>query len=188
MSADEVTTAAELDALPEEVLLCASGVYPRGGDFTDCWVRPVPHWITGLPLGAPRVWEVLIYAEEPQIVRTEHIRLPVTVLYRPDSPAPQADREALARAIFAAPALIAWDGRAQYDIADYLLSTVLSGMGDPAPATQPVTVTAKKVESAKRWLRDSWGVSPGGRRNFVATNASAITRSLLAELGIEVTR
>lgn len=96
--AESITTPEELDALPaDDVLLRASGRYRYGGGtFTDCWVRPVPSWITGTE--APRAWEVLTYGATPpeSMVQTGDITLPVEVLYRPDAPTPPAeDREAL---------------------------------------------------------------------------------------------
>lgn len=84
-----ITTAAELDALHDErVLLEASGSYRYGnGTFEECWVRPVPPWITGTP---ERVWEVLVHGDKAplSLVHTEDIDLPVTVLHDPSAPAP----------------------------------------------------------------------------------------------------
>ena len=84
-----ITTAAELEALPEEgVLLEASGRYRyQRGAFEECWVRPVPPWITGTP---ERVWEVLVHGGEAplSLVHTEDLDLPVTVLHDPSAPAP----------------------------------------------------------------------------------------------------
>lgn len=83
---DPITTPDELDALPEsDVLILASGRYPRGGGtFHDCWARPVPPWITGTD---ERAWEVLVYGETwpDNVVATADITLPATVLYRPDT-------------------------------------------------------------------------------------------------------
>ena len=84
-----ITTAAELDALHDErVLLEASGSYRYGsGTFEECWVRPVPPWITGTP---ERVWEVLVHGNRAplSLVHTEDLDLPVTVLVDPSTPAP----------------------------------------------------------------------------------------------------
>lgn len=85
-----ITTAAELDALPDErVLLEASGRYRYGsGTFERCWVRPVPLWITGTD---ERLWEVLVHGSEipHSLVHTEDLDLPVTVLHDPSTPAAQ---------------------------------------------------------------------------------------------------
>lgn len=84
-----ITTAAELDALPEEgVLLEASGRYRyQRGTFEQCWVRLVPSSITG---ATDRVWEVLVHGSEipHSLVHTEDLDLPVTVLHDPSAPAP----------------------------------------------------------------------------------------------------
>lgn len=80
----EITTAAELNELPEEdVLLRASGRFRyTPGTFTDLWVRPLPSWMTHSP---ERVWEVMIVGGELPLtsVLTEDLDLPVAVLYRP---------------------------------------------------------------------------------------------------------
>lgn len=87
MTARTITTAAELDALHDErVLLEASGSYRYGsGTFEECWVRPVPPWITGT---TERVWEVLVHGDEAplSLVHTEDLDLPVTVLVDPSAP------------------------------------------------------------------------------------------------------
>ena len=77
-----ITSYEELDALPDESLVLASGKYLNGlGDFTDCWIRPIPDHITG-GTGA-RLWEALIYLDGGvhNMTRNDCITLPVQVLY-----------------------------------------------------------------------------------------------------------
>lgn len=95
----QITTAEELDALPDEVLLEASGTYLSGGTFTNCWVRPIPAVITGMAgEDQGRVWEVLVYAS-PEMITTDCIRS-ARVLYRLDQPtATQPLREAIVDAL-----------------------------------------------------------------------------------------
>lgn len=50
-----------LNDLPEETLIRATGAYPGGGTFTDCWARPVPEYVSGAPDGSDRLWEVLVF-------------------------------------------------------------------------------------------------------------------------------
>lgn len=68
MTADQVTTAAELDALP------VGSVVLDGSGWAIAWVRGRTHW----------------YSTNPSETAT-HPVLPATVLYRPDCPAPQVD-------------------------------------------------------------------------------------------------
>jgi len=81
-----VTTCEELDALDDDSLVLASGKYLNGdGDFTDCWIRPIPDHVTG-GTGA-RLWEALIYLDGGvhNMTRNDCITLPVTVLHEGDS-------------------------------------------------------------------------------------------------------
>lgn len=50
-----------LNTCPDETLIRASGTYPGGGTFTDCWARPVPQYMSGAIDGADRLWEVLVF-------------------------------------------------------------------------------------------------------------------------------
>lgn len=50
-----------LNTCPDGTLIRASGTYPRGGTFTDCWARPVPQYVSGAIDGADRLWEVLVF-------------------------------------------------------------------------------------------------------------------------------
>lgn len=80
-----IHTAEELDALPDDALVEASGDYPgREGGFTECWIRPIPAHITGGQ--GKRVWEVLIYLDGGghNITHAELIKFPATVLHEPE--------------------------------------------------------------------------------------------------------
>lgn len=50
-----------LNTCPDETLIRATGTYPGGGTFTDCWARPVPQYVSGAVDGADRLWEVLVF-------------------------------------------------------------------------------------------------------------------------------
>jgi len=56
-----VTEEPSLNHLPEETLIRATGTYPGGGTFTDCWARPVPQYVSGAIDGSDRLWEVLVF-------------------------------------------------------------------------------------------------------------------------------
>lgn len=57
----------------------------------------------------------------------------------------------------------------------------------PALAARPApVVSGEAVRDAARWLAESWGKSPSGRNNFVASNALSITRNLVGALGLTV--
>lgn len=88
-----ITTVEELDALPDGVLLEASGTYPGGGTFTECWVRPIPAVITEMwgDGDEGRTWEVLAFAHpiDGRLITTDCIKS-ARVLYRPDQPASAA--------------------------------------------------------------------------------------------------
>lgn len=78
----QVTTYDQLDALPDDSLVMATGKYLNGqGDFTDCWMRPLPDHVTG-GTGA-RLWEVLVYLDGGvhNMTRNDCISLPATVLH-----------------------------------------------------------------------------------------------------------
>ena len=50
---------AELDALPDDCLIEATGSYITGdGGFTRCWARPVPSHVIG---DDRRLWQVLVH-------------------------------------------------------------------------------------------------------------------------------
>lgn len=90
MSGQVVTTVAELDALPDDTLIEATGTYisrSRRGTFERCWARPVPEYITGPRReGQPRLWEVLVYASDvANRLTTSALITSATVLYRPDA-------------------------------------------------------------------------------------------------------
>lgn len=52
--------AAELDAMPDDCLIEATGSYIKGGGgFSRCWARPVPSHVTG----DERLWQVLVHGD-----------------------------------------------------------------------------------------------------------------------------
>ncbi|MFE5699939.1 hypothetical protein, partial [Rhodococcus koreensis] len=52
--------AAELDALPDDCLIEATGSYIGGdGGFSRCWARPVPAYVTR----DERLWQVLVHGD-----------------------------------------------------------------------------------------------------------------------------
>lgn len=73
-----VRDATELDALPVETLARASGRHVHGA-FTQCWVRPIPNYITGAP--APRLWQVLVHGASDSWTTAADMTYPVEVLY-----------------------------------------------------------------------------------------------------------
>lgn len=83
-----INTAVELDALPDDSLVLASGK-TLNGEFTNCWIRPVPTSISGST--ERRVWEALVYfdAGYQNMTAAESINYPATVLYEPGSTKPR---------------------------------------------------------------------------------------------------
>lgn len=76
----------QLDGIPEGALLQASGRYPNGGTFTDCWIRRVPEDLGG----DSSVWEVLLYGTARNLTTSDLITLPATLLYMPEpTPTPE---------------------------------------------------------------------------------------------------
>lgn len=76
-----------------------------------------------------------------------------------------------------------------YRMVDHLardLTEVMDYVGDPTEIPAPEAAApadADTVEAAAKWLSDTWGVGPNGRRNLIATNANAIARNLLRQFG-----
>lgn len=125
MTARTITTASELDALPDEhVLLKASGRYRYiRGAFEQCWVRPVPSSITGTD---ERMWEVLVYGAEipSSLVHSEDLDLPVTVLHDPSATREDVDLTAVIAGVWDdgnAVGLDGWTGpeRGSDEVDDY---------------------------------------------------------------------
>lgn len=75
-----ISTAEELDALPDDSLVLASGKQ-LDGTFTDCWIRPIPTYISGS--SGKRVWEVLVYGDHGyhNMTIADNVRFPATLLH-----------------------------------------------------------------------------------------------------------
>lgn len=68
-----MSDAAELNTLPDDTLIVASGDYLTGGTFTDCWARPVPEFIAGHT--DTRLWEVLVFGATAPKSLTDSARI-----------------------------------------------------------------------------------------------------------------
>lgn len=79
----EITATAELDALPVDTLIVASGTYLRGkGGFHNCWAIPVPAYISGI---TERTWWVLVHGDDWVSSLTTTSRITeARVLYTPE--------------------------------------------------------------------------------------------------------
>ncbi|URG17528.1 hypothetical protein Mbo4_038 [Rhodococcus phage Mbo4] len=78
--------AAELDALPDDCLIEATGSYLKGdGGFSRCWARPVPSWVTD----DDRLWQVLVHGNSDYMSSLTASALigVARVLYRGEEPA-----------------------------------------------------------------------------------------------------
>jgi hypothetical protein len=59
-----MSTRDELETLPVDSLIVASGTYAFGkGEFHDCWAIPVPSDVSGTS-GPDRAWWVLVHGED----------------------------------------------------------------------------------------------------------------------------
>lgn len=179
MTADEVTTAAELDALP-----VGSRVRDRFGDVGQ-------HYEQG-------VWRYPETSDLTSRYVAGHFSTFV-VLYRPDRPAPQVGREALASQVREFAAECRWNAEQNggtkrpgwLHIAGRLDDLLLAAQGDAAPATQPVTVTAEQVGVLWRKTGVVEVDDPNGKRFgkvVLSLNEHSHVMEFVAALGIEVTR
>lgn len=96
-----IRSQAELATLhsDESAIIRASGKYPDGGTFTDCYALPVPMDITD---SEDRYWRILVHGDTwlQSLVKETGIQLPATLLH--PTWFDQEDVERVARALFEA--------------------------------------------------------------------------------------
>lgn len=77
-----ITTVEQLEALhsDESAIIRASGKYPDGGTFTDCYALPVPMDITD---SEDRYWRVIVHGDTwlQSLVKETGIQLPATLIH-----------------------------------------------------------------------------------------------------------
>jgi len=209
MTADQITTAAELDALPvgsvvldrhadawqkqeDTELLDEEGKRRESAWASTAWMvdRTAEQMFSGIPTDT-----------------SKYSRLgPFTVLYRPDRPAPQVDRETLVEHVsdWLAGSPSATHGVDSSDegysrlcvetddewraLAEHLADHVLAlpaARSDAALAAQPVTVTAEQRAIAVEAVHRR---ACGDRFCLATFEAEQAVDATFAALGVEVTR